>query len=134
MQKSNAQVLHHFYSLLLEMNFHESENEKPTAEEIEDPFVQKHLRRIKLKIAKSKAELKKSTYHLILEEIERIRKIGVEEVKKLLTPREAIQLQPLFSKFESISEKDRESIAEDEELLNLLSALKDKLDKPSTDA
>lgn len=133
MQKSNAQILHHFYSLLLEMNFHEPENEEPTSEEIEDPFIQNQLRRIKLKMAKNRAELKKSAYQSILEEIERIRKIGTEEMKRLLTPKEALQLQPLFSKFESLSEKDKQSIAEDEELLQLLSALKDKLDKPTTD-
>ncbi len=57
-----------------------------------------------------------------------------EELKKLLTLREKLQLQPLFSKFESLSEKDRLSIAEDEELLQLLSALKDKLDKQNPDA
>ncbi len=133
MQKSNAQILHHFYSLLLEMNFHESENDAPTSEELADPFIQKHLRKTKLKIAKSKAELKKSTYQSILQEIDRLRKIGVDELKKLLTPRETMQLQQLFSKFESLSKKDQESIAEDEELLQLISALKNKLEKPNTD-
>ena len=133
MQKSNAQVLHHFYSLLLEMNFYTSEDEAPTSEELTDPFIQKHLRQIKLRIAKNKAELMRDTYKSILEEVERLRNIGVEELKKLLSPREALQLQPLFSKFESLSKKDRESIAEDEELLQLISALKDKLDKMTPD-
>lgn len=128
MQKTNAEILHHFYSLLLEMNFHE-ENEAPTADDFADPFIQKHLRQIKLKIAKNKAELKRSTYQSILQEIDRLRKIGTDELKKLLTPKESLQLQPLFSKFESLSKKDQESIAKDQELLQLISALKDKLDK-----
>lgn len=133
MQKSNAQILHHFYSLLLEMNFHESEDDSPTPEDLADPFVQKHLRLIKLKTAKNKAELKRSTYQSLLQEIERLRKFGMDELKKLLTPSEASQLQPLFSKFESLSKKDQESITEDEELLQLMSALKNKLDKSTTD-
>ncbi|WP_276500689.1 hypothetical protein [Terrimonas pollutisoli] len=132
MQKTNAEILHHFYSLLLEMNFRE-ENEAPTADDFADPFIQKHLRQIKLKIAKNKAELKRSTYQSILQEIDRLRKIGTDELKKLLTPKEVLQLQPLFSKFESLSKKDQESIAEDQELLQLISALKDKLDKSNPD-
>jgi hypothetical protein len=133
MQKSNAQILHHFYSLLLEMNFHETEDQVPSDEEFADPFMQRHLRQIKLKIAKSKAELKKSTYQSLLKEIDRLRKIGVDELKKLLSPKESLQLQPLFSKFESLSQRDAESIAEDEELLQLISALKDKLEKTHPD-
>jgi hypothetical protein len=132
MQKTNAEILHHFYSLLLEMNFYE-EDEEPTAYDLEDPFIQKHLRQIKLKIARNKAELNKSSYRSILQEIDRLRKIGADELKKLLTPSEVSQLQPLFSKFESLSDKDKESIAEDRELLQLISALKDKLGKPDPD-
>ena len=133
MQKTNAEILHHFYSLLLEMNFHESEEDPPTAEEIADPFIKKHLRQVKLKIAKNRAELKRTLYQSILQEIDRLRKIGADELKKLLTPQEALQLQPLFSKFESMTSKDKESIAEDQELLQLITALKDKLDKTDHD-
>lgn len=132
MQKTNAEILHHFYSLLLEMNFRE-EKETPTADDFADPFIQKHLRQIKLKIAKNKGELKRNTYQSILQEIDRLRKIGTDELKKLLTPKEVLQLQPLFNKFESLSKKDQESIAEDQELLQLISALKDKLDKTNSD-
>jgi len=132
MQKTNAEILHHFYSLLLEMNFHE-DDEMPTAEELADPFIQKHLRQIKLKIAKNKAEMKKSVYQSILLEIDRLKKIGADELKKLLTPKEALQLQPLFNKFESLSKKDQESIGEDKELLQLINALKEKLDKSNPD-
>jgi hypothetical protein len=133
MQKTNAEILHHFYSLLLEMNFHESEEDPPTAEEIADRFIQKHLRQVKLKIAKNRAELKRTLYQAILQEIDRLKKIGADELKKILTPQEAIQLQPLFSKFESMTTKDKESIAEDQELLQLITALKNKLDKTDQD-
>lgn len=132
MQKTNAEILHHFYSLLLEMNFRE-EDEMPANDDFSDPFIKKHLRQIKLKTARHKAELKKSTYQSILKEIDRLRKLGTGELNKLLTPKQVLQLQPLFNKFESLSKKDEESIADDEELLQLVSVLKDKLDKSIPD-
>ncbi|MEO7982539.1 MAG: hypothetical protein ABI688_00530 [Bacteroidota bacterium] len=133
MQKTNAEILHHFYSLLLELNFHQDESEPPTTETLADPFIQKHLRQVKLKMAKARAERKKNVYQLIIQEIERLRKIGAEELKKLLTPQQALQLQPLFSKFDSLSLRDQESIAEDEELLQLIITLKEKLDNDDPD-
>lgn len=132
MQKTNAEILHHFYSLLLEINFHE-EDKATTEDDFADPFIQKHLRLVKLKLARSRAELRKSTYRSIIEEIDRLRKIGMDELKNLLTPAEALQFKPLFNKFESLSNKDKDSIAEDEELLRLITALKDKLDKSDAD-
>lgn len=132
MQKTNAEILHHFYSLLLEINFKE-EDEAPTADDFADPFIQKHLRLIKLKLAKNKAELKKSNYHLILQEIDRLRKLGADELKKLLVPRESLQLQRLFNRFEALTKKDEAAIAEDEELLQLISELKERLDKSNGD-
>jgi hypothetical protein len=129
MKKTNAEILHHFYSLLLEFNFYTDENEAPTVEDLSDPFIQKHLRQVKLKIAKVRAEVKKSSYQLIIQEIDRLQRIGTEELNKLLTPKQALQLQPLFSKFESLSSNDKNSIAEDEELLQLICILRDELDK-----
>lgn len=132
MQRTNAEILHHFYSLLLEMNFYEEE-EVPMVDDFTDTFIQKHLRQIKLKTARNKAELKRNTYQSILLEIDKLRKMGSDELKKLLTPKEVLQLQPLFSKFESMSKKDQESIAEDQQLLQLINILKDKLDNSKRD-
>lgn len=129
MQKSNAEILHHFYSLLLEMNYYGSEDEIPSPELSADPFIQKHLRAIKLKTAKNRAALNKNVFQSLVDEINRLRQIGADELNKLLSPREAMQIQSLYSKFESFSEKDAASIAEDTELLQLISALKDRLDK-----
>lgn len=127
MQKTNAEILHHFYSLLLETNYND---EDISPEEIlKDPSIQKYYSQFKLKISKNQAVLKKSAFESILHEVERLKKVGVEELKKLLTPRDSLQLQPLFNKFESLTEKDRDSIVADEELLILISLLKEKLDK-----
>lgn len=133
MQKSNAEILNHFYSLLLEMNFYSDNSEPPTAEDINDPFIKKHLQIIKLKMAKNRSGIQKSTYQFVLKEIDRLRKLGAEELKKLLSPQEVSQLQPMFSKFESLSKKDEEAIIDDGELLQLIIALKDKLDRPLPD-
>lgn len=128
MQKSNAHILHHFYGLLLEMNFQSSEDREPSTEEMEDPFIKKHLQAIKLKLAKTRVQLKKSTYLSLIEYIDKLRNIGSEELNRLLSPNQVSQLQPLFSKFDSLTDSDRQSILEDEELLQLISALREKLD------
>lgn len=132
MQNSNAHILHNFYSLLLEINF-QADEEEPSADDYADPFIQKHLNAIKLKMAKNRAQLIKGKYRLLISEIERLRNVGVGEIRKLLSPSEALQLQPLFNKFESISSKDHESIVEDEELLQLLMILKKKLNNSAED-
>lgn len=130
MESSNASVLNHFYGLLIEMNFHRPDEDVfPEKNYREDPFIQKHLQQIKLKSAKYKALANKNRYAEIVAEIKRLKEIGFDEIKKLLNPLEVVQLQPLFHKFEELSKEDEASIAEDQELLHLMAALKDKLDK-----
>lgn len=130
MKSSNILLLNHFYGLLIEMNFHRVDEDVFLENEYhEDPFIQKHLQQIKLKSAKYKALISKSRYVQLLEEIKRLKEIGFEEIKKLLNPQEIHQLQPLFHKFDELSKKDESSIAEDQELLQLLTALKEKIDK-----
>lgn len=130
MQKSNAQILDHFYGLLLEMNFHRPDEDVFEGKNYQDdPFILKHLRQIKLKSAKYKALHNKSGYLAILDEIKRLKAIGADELKKLLNPEQQQQLLPLFRKFEELTGKDEASIADDEELLQLIRALKNKLDQ-----
>lgn len=130
MQKSNAEILHHFYALLLEINFRKpDESVWEDKRYSDDPFIQKNLQQIRLLTAKYKSLRGKSKYLELLDEIKRLKEIGAEKLNLLLNPREMAQLQPLFSKFEELSPKDLTSIAEDQELLQLLSALKNKLDE-----
>lgn len=134
MGKTNGDILNHLYGLLLELNFHRPEEDVFSDEAYkEDPFIAKHLRQIRLRTAKYKALLHQNTYSAVLAEFRRLKEIGFEEIKKLLKPQETLQLQPLFSKFEQLSEKDEESIAEDQEFLQLINVLKDKLNKESAD-
>lgn len=134
MQRSNADILNHLYSLLMETNFHQDDEDVFTDISLaEDAFIQKHLKEIKLKTAKYKALRFKNSYNSILAEIKRLKEVGFDEVRKLLNPKESIQLQPLFNKFEELSKKDEESITEDQELLQLISLLKNKLNNLNAD-
>lgn len=134
MQKSNVDILNHLFSLLMETNFHQADEDVFTdVTYADDAFIQKHLKEVKLKTAKYKALHFKNSYASIIAEIKRLKEIGFEEVRKLLNPQESIQLQPLFNKFEELSKKDEESIAEDQELLQLIGVLKTKLNNPDAD-
>lgn len=134
MGKTNRDILNHLYGLLLELNFHQPDEDVFSDKTFrEDPFIAKHLRQIRLRTAKYKALLHQNTYSAVLAEFHRLKEIGFEEIKKFLKPQEVLHLQPLFSKFEQLSEKDEESIAEDQEFLQLINVLKDKLNTESTD-
>ena len=130
MQKTNSQILDHFYSLLMQINFHRLEEDvfDETGYHGND-FIQRHLRQIKLKTAKVKAEQNKGGFKTLLEEVRRIKEMGAIEFNKLLNPDQQLQFQPLFRKFEELSEKDEASMAKDAELLQIISVLKNKLDQ-----
>ena len=134
MQKSNAEILNHFYGLLLEINFEQADDEVVSDNSAAaDPFIQKHLQQVRLLSAKYKAFRTKKKYAAVVAEIKKLKEFGLEEIKKLLNPQEVVQLMPLFRRFEELSEKDEASIAEDQEMLQLIDALKEKLDNPEND-
>lgn len=134
MENSNASILHHFYGLLIEMNFHRPELDMFAEKDfLKDPFIRQHQRQIKLLSAKYKAEMNKNRYTELLKEIKRLKEIGFDEIKKFLKHEEAMQFQPLFRKFENLSQADEASIANDGELLQMIVVLKDKLDKPNNE-
>ena len=80
-------------------------------------------------MAKAKAEKNKGGFKAILEEVRRIKEMGAIDFNKLLNPEQQLQFQPLFRKFEELSEKDEASMASDAELLQIISILKAKLDQ-----
>lgn len=131
MQKTNSQILDHFQSLLMEINFHRPEEDVFSESGYQDdPFIQKHLRQIKLRMAKYKALQNKVGFKTLLDEIRRLKAMSANEINKLLNPEQQLQLQPLFRKFEELSEKDEASMENDAELLQIISVLKEKLDQP----
>jgi hypothetical protein len=134
MQKSNVEILNHFYGLLLEVNFSRPDEDVfPNQEYMQDAFIMHHLQQIRIRSARYQATMNKSKYLLVLEEIKRLHEKGFDALKELLNPEEAMQLQPLFRRFEELTEKDEASIAEDQELLQLISKLKEKLDDKNDD-
>jgi len=135
MQMTNSDILNHFYGLLLEMNFRESDDEilGEGDKYKDDLFIEKHLRHVRLQSAKLRALQQKSVYQLLLIEFKRIKDLGTTKIRELLSAEEVQQLQPLFNRFEQLSEKDSVSIGEDQQLLQLLSVLKDKLNNSAAD-
>ena len=134
MAHTNAEILNHFYRLLAEINFHQDEEDmEPPADSASEAFVDKHLRQIKLLRAQYKAQQTKSRYQQVLAQFKRLKEMGDDQLRKLLTPDQVRQFQPLFSRFEDISKKDEASILEDQELLQLFSILKDKQDSADHD-
>lgn len=130
MKNPNTLILNHFYGLLLEMNFYRDEDDIVFKDElINDPFIQKHLQQIKLTSSRYKVSYAKTIYSQLIKEINRLRLYDFEDLKKMLNPKEALQLQPLFRKFDELSKEDEASIAEDQELLQLITVLKEKMDK-----
>jgi isopropylmalate/homocitrate/citramalate synthase len=131
MANTNAEILHHFYCLLAEVNFHQEDEDLDHGSSLSgDAFIQKHLRQIKLLSAHYKSQQNKSRYQEVIRELKRLKDLGADELKKLLTPDQQYQFQPMFSKFEDLSKKDEASILEDKELLQLLRILKVNQDNP----
>ncbi|WP_146217412.1 hypothetical protein [Chitinophaga sp. S165] len=126
--------MNHFYGLLLDMNFQEPDDDIVRGDNYkQDPFIAKHLRHIKLRSAKIRVIQQQSLYNNLIAEIQRLKEFGFGKLQQLLSPTEAQQLQPLFNRFEQLTDKDAASIAEDQELLQLFTALKDKLDNSTND-
>lgn len=134
MPNKNAEILNHFYQLLAEVNFHQDQQDMPqSANAAGDAFIEKHLRNIKLLQGKYKGQQTRSHYRQIVEQFRQLKDLGAEQLKKLLTPEQARQFQPLFSRFEDLSKKDEASILEDQELLQLFKLLKENQDSSTDD-
>lgn len=121
-------ALDNLYGLLLEMNYHREPMEFIEEIKEDDPFVSKHLKKIKLKRSKSKALLARNRYTKLREEFLRLKEYGFEKLQELLTPNEKIELQPLFNKFKELKEKDEIDINEDQDFLIFISKIKNKMD------
>lgn len=131
MPKTNSAILHHLYSLLIELNLtRPDESVWEEKKYSDDLFITSNLRKIRLLTAQYKVQREKNKFQLVLAEVKRLKELGADKLKQLLNPQEMAQLQPLFSKFEDLSPEDEASITEDQELLQILATLKNKLDDP----
>lgn len=122
-------ILSNLYGLMMEINYHrEDEDVAQELQENTDPQIERHLIRIKQLTAKLKAEANKQRFAQAKDLLLQLKKKGLEELQRLITPEERIQYALLFRKFEEIDKDDEEEILEDQELLKLLEILKKKID------
>jgi len=131
MAATNAkEALNNLYGLMMEINFH-----KPEEEVIEqlsstpDAFVELHLKKMKQLMAKLRGEAHKQRFTRALEELQKLKEKGIDELRKLLTVNEQMELQPLFRKFEELTPEDERALLEDQDVLRLMEILKDRLEE-----
>ena len=127
---SAKQVLSNLYGLMMEMNYHRQEEEvEAELQQNPNPLLDKHLLKIRQITAKLKSQQNQNRFQRALEYIKQFKEKGEEELRKLLGPQEQAQLVPLFRKFEEITENDEAAILEDQEFLNFIEVMKNKLDE-----
>ena len=124
---SALKALNNLYGLLLEMNYHKEPLDFIEEIKEDDIFVTKHLRNVMLKRSKTKALMMQSKYAKLREEFLRLKEYGFDKLQELLTPKERIELQPLFSKFKELEKKDEIDINDDQDFLIFMSKLRDKI-------
>jgi hypothetical protein len=124
------QVLSNLYGLMMEINLHrEDEDVLAELQAHPDGQIDKHLFKIKQLSAKFKAETNRLRFQEAMEQITILKQKGLDELKKLLRPHEQEQLMPLFRKFEELTQEDQAAILGDQEVLQLMEILKNRLDE-----
>lgn len=130
--QSTKQILSDLYGLMMEINFHrEDEEVLKELEEHPDPQIEEHFLKIRQISTKLRAEANQRSFAKAMEQLSLLRRKGIEEIQKLLSPQERVQYAPLFRKFEEFTKEDEESILEDQELLKLLEILNSQIDNDS---
>jgi len=131
MSKINAkQVLSNLYGLMMEINFHRTDEEIITElTESPDPQIENHLLNIKRLKVKLRAEENRVRYQQAIDQIKILKQKGLEEIKKIFNTEEQVQLLPLFRKFEELTQEDEAAILEDQELLYFMEIIKNRIDE-----
>lgn len=126
----SKQILSNLYGLLMEINFHRTDDDVlAELENNPDNNIDDHLLKIKRLNAKFKASENKFRFEKVKEQIQKLKELGAEEINKLLKPEDKLEVAPLYRKFEEITAHDEKSIMEDQELLQLLKLLNQRLDE-----
>ena len=126
--KNAVEILNNYYGLMIEINYHKPAEDYLDQLENASEFVNKHLNTIKLKQAKAKAIFIRKRYINLQNEFKRLKQYGVEELKKLLGAKERQDLVPLFRKFEELSKNEELEIIDDNDFLDFIAILKEKMD------
>jgi hypothetical protein len=132
--RNTKQILSDLYGLMMEINFHrEDEEVLQELEENPDTQIEQHLLRIKQIQTKLRAEANRRRFVKAKEQFALLKKKGIEEIQRRISPQERIEYAPLFRKFEELTKEDEEAILEDQELLKLLEILNKQIDNDSKD-
>jgi type III secretory pathway component EscR len=130
MEDNARQLISNLYGLLMEMNFHRHHDDVISELSISPSSrVDKHYIKVKQLTAKYKAESNRQYFQKAFDQIQELKRKGIDELRKFLKPSEQQELVPLFRKFEQITESDKESILDDTELLSLIELLKERVDE-----
>lgn len=124
---SSKQILNHIYGVMLEINY--LQKDEDVIEELaenRDDFVEQKLLLFKKMSAQYKAEWNRQKFQKALAFLEELKTKGVDEINKILNPQARLTYAPLFRKFEELTDKDKKSILEDEDLLNLIDYLNEQ--------
>jgi len=132
--RSTKQILSDLYGLMMEINFHrEDEEVLKELEENPDPQIEQHLLKIKQIQTKLRAVANRRRFDKAKEQFALLKKKGIEEIRRRISPQERIEYAPLFRKFEELTKEDEEAILEDQELLKLLEILNKQIDNDSNE-
>lgn len=130
--KNSKQILSDLYGLMMEINFHrEDEKVLRELEENPDPQIDNHLFKIKKLSAQLRAKANQDRFEKAKEQLALLRQKGIEELHRLISPKERSQYAPLFRKFEELTTEDEKSIMEDQEFLKMLEIINRKTDNDS---
>ncbi len=124
---SSKQILNHIYGVMLEINY--LQKDEDVIEDLAkngDDFVEQKLLLFKKMSAQYKAEWNRQKFQKALAFLEELKTKGVDEINKILNPQARLTYAPLFRKFEELTDKDKKSILEDEDLLNLIDYLNEQ--------
>ncbi|WP_341215152.1 hypothetical protein [uncultured Wocania sp.] len=133
METNNAiNTLRNLYGLFMEMNYHTEPADFVNELNDQDPFISAHLKNVMLNRTKAKAILKRRKFEALKEQFIELKKVGLEKLQELFAPTERVEMVRLFRKFEELTEKDIDTINEDEDFLTFISSIKDKIDDDGT--
>jgi hypothetical protein len=124
----NRAALKNMYGLIIESSYHAEYNDEEIDALRGNKQIMDQLADIKRMGAKYQAKAKMSFFQKATKQYQKYREMGVEKLSELLSPAERLELQPLFRKFEEITDEDAELISNDQELLKLMELLEDKVD------
>ena len=116
----------------MEMNYHTEPADFVNELNDQDPFISAHLKNVMLNRTKAKAILKRRKFEALKEQFIELKKVGLEKLQELFAPTERVEMVRLFRKFEELTEKDIDTINEDEDFLTFISSIKDKIDDDGT--